>query len=372
VAKAKKKLLPKDFESLLKQGDLKALKSVFDTCDINARGGVFKQTALAFDECPDKLARWLVEQGADISASDSYGETPLHARSRHWKGRVEVLLELGADVNHVAGGRGTPLHFASAVGNLTTARLLLQHGARAGARNSNSLTPLEYALQNCSNAKIEAIAPMAELLLSAEAKETAKPKSLLSRVFRSRREDDRKPSGELKALVKRIGEEFEFHRSNFNPDMVDATSAALDRLYLLFDVVPVPRRTLHDGKSPIVATANRWQDKHQELWELLVPSSGAAHTVQGEVIRIPGKIRGELEGNGGINWDVDYRKMAEAFVAHVSSGVPLSDVELAEACAIVKEVKARRGDAARLCELGVNWVILNPIPNLLPTPNYCR
>jgi hypothetical protein len=75
MAKAKKKLLPKDFEALLEKGDIGELKAVFDNCEVDARGGVFKQTALAFNECPDEMARWLVAQGADLSAGNSYGET---------------------------------------------------------------------------------------------------------------------------------------------------------------------------------------------------------------------------------------------------------------------------------------------------------
>ncbi len=71
MTKAKKKLLPKNFEALLENGDIAQLKAVFDTCDVNARGGYGKQTALAFDKCPDALASWLVTQGADLSATDT-------------------------------------------------------------------------------------------------------------------------------------------------------------------------------------------------------------------------------------------------------------------------------------------------------------
>eukprot|EP01035_Chromulina_nebulosa_P001220 gene1220-1643_t len=120
MAKSKRKTLPKNFEELLAAGDLAALKAVFAGCELDARGGVFKQSALAFAACPDELTRWLVEQGADLSAADAYGETPLHARAGHWKGDVALLIALGADVNHRAGGRGTPLHRAAAVGNLRT------------------------------------------------------------------------------------------------------------------------------------------------------------------------------------------------------------------------------------------------------------
>ncbi len=374
MAKPKKKLLPKDFDALLTIGNLTALKAVFEACELDARGGYSKQTALAYNACPDDLARWLVEQGADISAEDSYGETPLHARSGHWQGKIDILLELGADVNVGEGGNGTPLHRAAGVGNLKNAKILLAHGARVYALNKQMQTPLAYALSRCSNSGIEQMAPMAELLLNAEAKRPAPSKGFFGRLKGSFTKGlaasytDEK----LKQMVTRIGEDFEFHRSNFNPDFLDATSAALEKLYTLFDVTPVPSRAMHDGKTSIITKAKRWQDKNEELWELLVPSSGAAQSVQGEVIRIPGKIRGELDGNGGANWDTEYKKMADAFLVLVAKGNALPDNELTEAAAIIKEVKAKRGDTVRLSELAVKWVELNPKPIKLPPPDYDR
>ena len=272
-----KKQLPKDFEARLEKCDLQDLKTVFDACDVNARGGYSKQTALAFAQCPDELARWLVEHGADMAASDSYGETPLHSRSSHWKGSIEVLLELGADVNHGENMRGTPLHSAAGSYRTATAALLLRHGARIDALNQECQTPLAYALQRCTNAQIPNMAELAELFLAAGAQQTP----------------------EMKEFVARIGTNFEFHRGGFNSDSVEATSAALDKLYLLFEAPPVPRHLLYDGKSPIVARSANWEDQHHELWELLVPSRGAAGTVQGEVVRIAGRISDELERNGG-------------------------------------------------------------------------
>lgn len=123
MPKAKKKTLPKNFEELLRIGNSSdAIRAVFDTCDVNARGGSFKRTALAFNELPDEVARWLVANGADISAADNYGETPLHARAGHWQGKINILLELGADVNNSDSRGDTPLHKAASVGNVQTAR----------------------------------------------------------------------------------------------------------------------------------------------------------------------------------------------------------------------------------------------------------
>lgn len=372
MAKAKKKTLPKDFEELLKIGNFDAIKAIFDTCVVDARGGTFKRAALAFNELPDDVARWLVGQGADISATDSHGETPLHSRAGHWQGKINILLALGAEVNCSDSRGNTPLHKAASVGNAQTARTLLDHGARVDASNNSGLTPLALALQQCSNAKILQIAEVAELLLAAQPRPQTGVRSFASRLFRRECNDDDRASPEMQTLVQSIGTSFEFHRSGFDPESRDTTSAALDKLYALFGVTPVPRRSLHDGASPIVGQAARWEDRHQELWELLVPSSGAAETVQGEVIRISGRIARELDGNGGANWDTEFKEMADALLTHLGSGTPLPAFELKEATTIVSEVKRKYGDTRRLSQLAVEWVALNPKPMALPTPSYRR
>ena len=350
MARAKRKTLPKDFEALLEKSTLAELKAVFDGCEVDARGGYSKQTALAFDKCPDDLARWLVAQGADLSATDTWGDTPLHRRAQSRRSSIAVLLELGADVNSASRSTGTPLHAAAVSHNATHARLLLQHGARVNERNRDQLTPLELALRGCGNIDIEDMVLLAKALLEAGAE-----KSHL-----------------MPGFVQEIGSRFEFHRSGFNPEHVDAVSSALDELYRIFEVPPVPRRQIHDGNSPVVVKAMTWQKQHEELWNLLVPSQGPAATVQGEVIRISGRIGDEMERNGGVNWDADYNRMADAFLEHVQGGKPLSPTDLAEAAAIVAQVKRQSGDTARMAELAVRWVMQNPDPVKLPTPSYQR
>ncbi|MEP7453626.1 ankyrin repeat domain-containing protein [Phyllobacterium sp. SB3] len=372
MTKAKKKTLPKDFEELLKIGDSNVIKSVFETCVVNAREGVFKRTALAFNELPDDVARWLIANGADVSATDNYGETPLHVRAGHWQGKIDILVELGADVNSSDSRGDTPLHKAASVGNVQTTRILLEHGARIDATNNTGLTPLEFALQQCSNTKIQQIAEIAELLLPAQSHHQTGLRSFASRFLGRGQKGDDRISSKMLDFVGRIATNFEFHRNGFNPDTRDATGAALDKLNTLFGVPPIPRRSMYDGKSSIVAKAAKWEDRHQELWELLVPSSGAANTVQGEVVRISGRIARELDGNGGINWDAEFKHMADALLTHLGSGKPLPPSDLKEAATIVSEVKRKYGDTRRLCELAVGWVALNPKPAALPTPSYSR
>lgn len=371
MAKTKRKTLPKNFDELLKSSDLEALKAIFDDVDVNACGGIFKQSALAFNDCPDDLSRWLVEQGADLAFEDKYGETPLHARAGHWEGNIAALLELGADVNHAAGGQGTPLHKAAAVGNIATATMLLEYGAGPDTLNSKGESPLVFALERCSNVKIDRMAPMAELLLNVMTSAPVK-KSFIGRLLGGSNGQATVVTPEMQSRVEKIGTNFEFHRAGFNPESVKAASDALDRLYDLFEVLPVARRAMHDGVSNIVAKTPTWQDQHQELWELLVPSSGAASIVQGEVIRISGRISDELERNGGVNWNADYSKMADSLLAHLKSEKALtpSDLDSVEKC--ISEIKNKQGDPTELCRFAVRWVTLNPKPIILQTPDYER
>ena len=350
MGRAKKKLLPKEFDELLKQGDLAALKEVFATCQLDARGGYAKQTALAYAECPDELATWLVASGADIQAPDARGNTPLHSRARSWRGSVAVLIDLGANVNDDTASIGTPLHAAADSHKDANARTLIERGAQVDAINSGGLTPLELALRGCSNIDIEPMERLGRMLLDAGARKTE----------------------EMPRYIERIGQTFEFHRAGFSAEHVDAASAALEALYDMFGVTPVPRRTMHDGLAPIPVRATAWSEQHQELWQMLVPSKGAAATVQGEVIRLSGRIANELSNNGGVNWDDDYRQMAVMFLQHMQDANPLPPNELAEAVRLIAEVQRKSGDTDRLCELAVKWVLLNPEPIALRAPSYKR
>lgn len=343
----KKKRLPADFEALLEKADLPALQAVFDACDVNARGGFDKQTALAFWDCPDELARWLVARGADLGAGDAQGHTPLHARADRRQAKVDVLLELGADVNATDASNQTPLHAAAFRMNVDAAAKLVARGAVVDAHEKDGLSPLELALRTCPNNELPAMVALARLLLDAGAK--------------------RSPA--MRGFVEELGTRFEFRRSAYVKDGVAAASAALDELYALFDVAPVARRKMHDGTSPIVVKDGPWRQQHEELWDLLVPASGPAATVQGEVIRISGRLDREINGNGGANWYEQFREMARAFLAHVGSGSPLSAPELATAGEIVDElVRRATGDLDRMGALAVAWVLRNPNPVALSKP----
>lgn len=353
MGKRKRKTLPKDFAQLLEQASFAELVAVFDGCELEATGGYSKSTALGFYNCPDELVRWLVGQGADIDARDTYQRTPLHHRSTSWIGGVDLLLDLGADIEAQDYQGDTPLHAAAKSHKAEAIAALIRRGADVDARNRQGHSVLQIALATTRNADIEATAKIAQTLLAAGLQ---CDESLL-------------------AEVERIGREFEFHRATFNPDYLEATQAALACLYRLFDVTPVASRKVHDGHSAILVTATGWFEQHQQLWALLIPSSGAAATVQGEVIRVSGRISREIHHNGSANWDGDFKAMLAALVGHVSSGVPLPAADLAEARALAVALRGGNDDAEhtdRLCELAVHWVIANPQPLPLAAPAYSR
>ncbi|TDV50212.1 ankyrin repeat protein [Pseudomonas graminis] len=349
----KRKKLPKDFDQLLEHAPFAELIAVFDVCDLEATGGYSKSTALGFYNCPDDLVRWLVEQGADVDARDQYQRTALHHRSSSWKGGVDLLLDLGADIEAQDYQSETPLQAAIKSHKADAIAALIRRGANKEARSRQGYSLLHLALLTTSNTDITATAKIAQILLEAGSQVEAA----------------------MRSEVERIGRGFEFHRAGFNPDYLRATDAALTTLYRLFNVTPVAARNIPDGQATIVVTPADWHPQHQQLWQLLVPSSGAATTVQGEVIRVSGRISMEINGNGSANWDADFKKMLKALVEHLGSAVPLSDLELSEARTLAAALKNGTDPAEysdRLCELAVCWVIANPQPMPMNTPSYNR
>lgn len=353
---AKKRVtLPKEFKDLMDEGNIKALKAVYDRCELTAHDGRFSLcTPLHMGGVPDELVIWLIEQGLDINIPDYYGATPLYRQAILGRDTVKLLLELGADIGKPNTYGETPLHVAAEFFHPKTVKLLIDKGADVNAKNDMGRSPLASVLMVCRGIYIAQTAEIATMLLDAGAKKT--------------------PA--MKEKVENIGKDFEFHREGINPDYLEAADQGLEKLYALFDVKPVAKRITHDGSAPILVKEGIWEEQYEELWSFLIPSSGAAKTVQGEVIRIPGRVRYELDRNGGVNWDRDYRKMLQALPQYLSLGSSLSEQELAETKELIAQVHGKDFDDEhrldRLCQLALSWIKQNPEPISLEKTSYNR
>ena len=353
---AKKRVtLPKEFKDLMDEGNIEALKAVYDRCELTAHDGRFSLcTPLHMGGVPDELVIWLVEKGLDINIPDYYGATPLYSQATMGRDTVKLLLELGADIEKTDTYGNTPLHMAAEFFHPKTVKCLLEKGANVNVENNRGQTPLGAVLNVCRGIYIAQTAEIASMLLDAGAKKTSA----------------------MKEKVENIGKDFEFHRESIHPDYIEAADKGLAKLYELFDVKPVAKRITHDGVSPIKLVEGSWEEQYEELWSFLIPSIGAARTVQGEVIRIPGRVRDELDRNGGANWDRNYRKMLQAMPHYLSLGTSLSDTDLEEAKQVISQIYGKDFNDGprldRLCQLALAWIKQNPNPIDLKEPSYNR
>ena len=95
-----------------------------------------------------ELARWLIEQGADVNA---YAENPDRVAPVHAAAAardhetMKLLIARGADVNAKQVMDYTPLHGAASRGDIEMAKLLLAHGANRDAKAADGMTAEDVA-----------------------------------------------------------------------------------------------------------------------------------------------------------------------------------------------------------------------------------
>ena len=95
-----------------------------------------------------EMIQVLLEYGVDVNAQTSFCSTPLNFASRgsHDDARVaRLLIERGADLN-IRGFQGfSPLHQASNDSRIQMARVLIEHGANVEVKDDEDRTPLDIA-----------------------------------------------------------------------------------------------------------------------------------------------------------------------------------------------------------------------------------
>jgi ankyrin repeat protein len=94
------------------------------------------------------LARWLIEQGADVNAAATNAQrvAPLHAAAAaRDRETMRMLLERGADPNARQQMDYVPMHGVASRGDIEAAQLLLDHGADRNARGSDGMSIADIA-----------------------------------------------------------------------------------------------------------------------------------------------------------------------------------------------------------------------------------
>ncbi|KAH8774528.1 ankyrin repeat protein, partial [Diaporthe sp. PMI_573] len=94
----------------------------------------------------DEVCSLILHHQADIQATTSSGETPLHVAAENGHTAVvEALLKNGADIQSTTHGSETALHTAAKTGHYEVVETLLKHGAKVTVKDRDGLRPLESA-----------------------------------------------------------------------------------------------------------------------------------------------------------------------------------------------------------------------------------
>ncbi|VDN03065.1 unnamed protein product [Thelazia callipaeda] len=133
-----------------KEGDIEKIRKIVIPSTINCRdvrGRFSTPLHLAAGYNNLEVARFLLENGAEVNLKDKGGLIPLHNASSF--GHLEIaglLIDCGADVNHPDKWGYTPLHEAALKGRTQICSLLLNNGADITLKNNEGSTALDVTV----------------------------------------------------------------------------------------------------------------------------------------------------------------------------------------------------------------------------------
>ncbi|EEF58881.1 hypothetical protein [Pedosphaera parvula] len=74
----------------------------------------------------------------------------------------------------------------------------------------------------------------------------------------------------------------------------------------------------------------RYFEDAKHIWKTLVPKSGQADTVQGELIRVIERLRWESQNNGNGNWDEGFERFCDFLEQTLAVTPPFDEQALRE------------------------------------------
>jgi len=358
-----RKTLPADIEQIIASGDVEAVAQAVARCEIGAylRGSAYEPRLMHFP-ASEEITDFLLARGEDINSRDRYQRTPIHARVQsRCLDQIPMLIARGGDINARDTSDQTALFGVVERFPVADVSRMIAWGADplvvADSRVYGKATLVESVVAWHNFLDTPRALAVIRLLLSVGAPVGERVPTALRSMDRMR----------CTFLTHGLPD-------HLSQSRVDEASAALSELCALFGVeqreaqrAPVVGETLElDPSVPALR-------QYEELWDLLVPDSGQCRTLQGEVIRIAGRVG--HEDNGGINWDRSFGKLLDQYLRVVASGVSLPPDSLSRAEAAVASLKARSmntGDVDEITTLAVEWVRLNPVLVELNLPDVGR
>ncbi len=340
---AKKRVtLVKDFIDILMNKDFEACKKVFDKCEINAKHG--ETNAFGCRPLSREFAFWLKEQACDIEFKDKYGKTPIFYQYNWGYDNFDLFIELGADIFAKDKDGHTLLHLVASSTNREAIIKLVNHGYDINVLCEKTwvhpaCTPLDYALIY-KNFTLEEMLDFINFML--ENKATI--------------------NDYTKELITKKCEDFAFRKDSLDKEFVLKNQIAYDRLFELIGADKPLELQKHDGISDIKIVGEEMHEMFNNLFEFLVPGMGRAKSAQGECVRLIGRLSYEILDNGGINWNKDFKLMANTFLQYLKIGNALTNEDLEDAEKIIKKISINtsKGDIYLLMSLAVLWVSQNP------------
>lgn len=116
-----------------------------------AGGRSGEQAALA-------IVRFILDQGAELEAKNSVGQTPLLYAAYAGYGQVlELFISKGAVFQYQDSRGRSPLHYAARQGFPHIVEMLIKRGADASLKDGENRTPLEYAVLRNKPAVVETL-----------------------------------------------------------------------------------------------------------------------------------------------------------------------------------------------------------------------
>lgn len=136
----------------IKSGNLDTVKQLLtekELVNFKEEGSRITPLMEAAKSGQEEIARYLLQQGADVNARDILGESALiYAIEAGNVKIVQMLIDKGADVNMRTKLGVTPLVRAATLGRRKIVEILLSHGADIEAKNlDGKVTPLSKAAQ---------------------------------------------------------------------------------------------------------------------------------------------------------------------------------------------------------------------------------